>query len=98
MAITIKEVERIADLANLTFTDEELELFTSQFQEILDYMAQLEAISTEETEPTYHAVAQEQEKTPMRSDRVGASFPAEESLLNAPDPAEDHFRVPRVIE
>lgn len=98
MAISLEEVKKNAALANLTFSEEQLKLFTSQFQEILDYMTQLKTVSTEDVTPTYHAVAQESDETPMRSDQEGSSFPVEDALQNAPDPAQDHFRVPRVIE
>ena len=96
MAITIKEVETISKLANLTFTPQELERFTHQFQEILNYVAQLETVSTENIQPTCHALAIPQ--TPMREDEVRPSLAVDEALANAPDPADNHFRVPRVIE
>jgi aspartyl-tRNA(Asn)/glutamyl-tRNA(Gln) amidotransferase subunit C len=96
--ISTKEVEKIAQLANLRFSPEELERFISQFQDILDYIAQLEAISTEGVEPTYHALEQEELVTPMREDVPGSSLPVETTLENAPDSTEDHFRVPAVIE
>lgn len=96
--ITIEEVEKIAALAHLTFTRDELERFAQQFQQILDYVAQLEKVPTEDVAPTYHAVAGESDATPLREDQVGTSFPLEQALSNAPDPAQDHFRVPRVIE
>ena len=52
MAITTKEIEKIADLSHLRFTPKELQLFVDPFQEILDYCAQLEALPTDTVEPT----------------------------------------------
>ena len=41
MAVTKKDVEKIAELARLKFTDEELENFTPQMNEILSYICLL---------------------------------------------------------
>ena len=97
MAISTKEVEKIADLSHLRFTPEELERFVSQFQNILEYCAQLESLQADEVEPTYHALVQEL-ATPMRRDQVQPSFPTERALANAPDSTKEYFRVPAVIE
>ena len=97
MAISTQEVEKIADLSHLRFTPEELQRFVDQFQEILEYCAQLEALRTDDVEPTYHALAEEL-ATPMREDQVQTSFSTERALANAPDSTDEYFRVPAVIE
>ena len=97
-SIATEQVEKIAKLANLRISPEELKRFVPQFQEILDYIAQLEEVSTEGVEPTYHVLEQKSQATPMREDRTAPSLPVETVLENAPDSAEDHFRVPVVIE
>ena len=48
MPISTAEVEKIAELAKLKFDSQELERFVDQFQEILEYIAKLEAVPTEE--------------------------------------------------
>lgn len=98
MPIDIKDVEKIAELANLTFTAEELEPFAHQFQEILNYIAQLEGVPTEKIEPTYHALAIESPQTPVRKDEAKPSVLVDEALANAPDRSDGYFRVPKVIE
>lgn len=98
MSLTIREVEKIAELANLKFTVEELRRFVEQFQEILDYVDLLQAVPGEDVQPTYHAVQEAALETPLRQDNVKASFSAATALSNAPDSDEDHFRVPAVIE
>lgn len=98
MPIDLEQVRKIAQLAKLEFSASELEEFTRHFQEILDYFTQLESVSTETVEPTYHALEEERLQTPMREDRVGESLAVEEALGNAPDAREGQFRVPRVIE
>ena len=98
MSITRSEVLKIADLAKLYFSEEELESFIGQFQRILDYVEQLKQVNVDEVEPTSHvALTADFEKHIFRDDEVEPSLHVEESLANAPDPGSDHFRVPKVL-
>ncbi len=98
MPISRDEVLKIAELAKLHFSDDELAAFTEQFQRILDYVEQLEQVSVEGVEPTSHvSPAPGLEKIACREDDVRPSLPVEESLAGAPDPGEGHFRVPKVL-
>ena len=98
MPITKKDVERIAELAHLQFSDEELEPFTVHFQEILDYITALESVNTDDIEPMNHALLQPKPETPMRDDVVGESLEPALAVREAPDSEENQFRVPKVIE
>lgn len=98
MPISTDEAEKIARLAHLKFDPEELARFVPRFREILDYFTQLEQVSVDEVEPMYHALFGREPGTPQRKDEVRPSLPTGEALANAPDPADGHFRVPRVIE
>ncbi len=98
MSITREEVQKIAQLARLYFSEKDLAEFTTQFQRILDYIEQLKQANVENVEPTSHvSLAEDFEKHIFREDRVKPSLPVEESLANAPDPGSGHFRVPKVI-
>ena len=98
MAITREEISKIAELARLHFSDEELAEFTFQFQRILDYVEQLKELDVEGIEPTSHvSLSPDFEKHMFREDEARPSLPVEESLANAPDPGMGHFRVPKVI-
>jgi aspartyl-tRNA(Asn)/glutamyl-tRNA(Gln) amidotransferase subunit C len=98
VAITRAEVVKIAELARLHFTEEELDAFTAQFQRILDYVEQLKQVDVTGVEPTSHvSLAADFEKHMFREDEIRPSLPVEESLANAPDPGAGHFRVPKVL-
>ena len=98
MAVTRNEVLKIAELAKLSFTEAELDDFVSQFQRILDYVAQLDEIDIEGVEPTSHvALTPDFDRHPCREDEVHPSLSVEDSLSGAPDPGKEHFRVPKVI-
>jgi len=98
LAITRSEVMKIADLARLHFSEEDLDAFIVQFQRILDYIEQLKQVDVAEIEPTSHvSLAADFEKHIFRDDEIKPSLPVEESLANAPDPGAGHFRVPKVL-
>src|SRR5690606_3599163 len=56
MSVTLSptEVRRIAALAQLALTDEEVDLFTRQLAQILAYAEQVQAIDTSGVPPTAH--------------------------------------------
>ncbi len=98
MSVTRDEVLKIADLARLHFSEEELDAFIVQFQKILDYIEQLKQANVEGIEPTSHvSLAADFEKHIFREDEVKPSLPVEESLANSPDSGAGHFRVPKVL-
>ncbi len=94
MAVTKKDVEKIAELALLKFSDEELENLTPQMNEILNYMEKLNEIDTDKVKPLSHPVEQ---VNVFRDDKLKTSISTEEALKNAPDKDDSHFRVPKVI-
>jgi aspartyl-tRNA(Asn)/glutamyl-tRNA(Gln) amidotransferase subunit C len=94
MAVTKKEVEKIAELARLKFSEEELENFTPQMNEILSYMDKLNELNTETVKPLSHPVEQ---TNVFREDEMKPSITNEEALKNAPSNDEHHFKVPKVI-
>ncbi len=98
MSIDRAEVARIAELARLEFLEGELEAFTTQFQRILDHIETLKEVDVAGVEPTSHAAAGEGlTGSVLREDGVRGSLPVTEALSNAPDPGNDHFRVPRMF-
>lgn len=94
MAVTKKEVEKIAELARLKFSEDELENFTPQMNEILSYMDKLNELDTENVKPLSHPVEQ---SNVFREDAMKTSIPIDEALKNAPSKDENHFKVPKVI-
>jgi len=94
MSVTIKDVEHVAALARLSFTDEEKQKLTAQLNEILRYMEQLNQLDTENVEPLSHVI---ELKNVFREDVLRPSLPREEALKNAPAKTEEFFKVPKVI-
>ncbi len=94
MSVTRKDVEHIAELARLKFKDKELENFTVQLNEILEYMEQLNELDTENIDSLLHPV---EDSNIFRDDAMKPSIGREEALKNAPQRDEEFFKVPRVI-
>ncbi|HMN47640.1 MAG TPA: Asp-tRNA(Asn)/Glu-tRNA(Gln) amidotransferase subunit GatC [Ignavibacteriaceae bacterium] len=94
MAVSKKDVEKIAELARLKFSEDELENFTPQMNEILNYMEKLNELDTENVNPLSHPVEQ---TNVFRDDKLKPSITTEEALRNAPAKDEHHFKVPKVI-
>ncbi len=95
MALTREEVENVAKLARLKFSEEEIEKFRTDLNRILDYINKLNELDTENIEPTSHVVEM---KNVFREDRVEESLPIEDILMNAPEKKDRFFVVPRVIQ
>ncbi|RLJ71377.1 aspartyl/glutamyl-tRNA(Asn/Gln) amidotransferase subunit C [Hydrogenivirga caldilitoris] len=87
-------VQKIALLARLKLTEEEVELFSRQLGDILSFVQQLEELDTSGVEPYLQNI----EETPMREDEPKGSLTHEEALKNAPERENGFFVVPRIVE
>lgn len=94
MAVTIQQVDNIARLAKLSFSQDEKEKFVEQFNQILNYMEKLSELDTSDVEPTYNVLAL---TNVMRSDEEKTWLSQEEALANAPRSNHGFFSVPKVI-
>jgi aspartyl-tRNA(Asn)/glutamyl-tRNA(Gln) amidotransferase subunit C len=90
------EVVRIAQLAHLELTEDEIATFTRQLGDILHYAEQVQAVDTAGVPPTSHVLAG---ASIERDDAPGPCLDRNAALAGAPDAAHEAglFRVPRVI-
>jgi len=95
MKITKHDVEHVAELARLRFTEGELEVFTGQMNTILSYFDTLQQLDTAGVEAATHAVNR---SNAFRDDQIRPSLSGEEALKNAPAHERSCFKVPRIIE
>lgn len=93
--LTRENVARIASLARLELTTEELDLFTRQLGDILNYVEQIRALDTTGVPPTSHVL----NRPVDRDDVTGPTLSRADLLDNAPDAAPEAglFKVPRVM-
>lgn len=89
------EVRRVAALAHLALTPDEVGLFSRQLGDILDYVRQVQAQDTTGVAPMSHASADGAE----RPDEPVPGLPRAAALAGAPEAATEAglFKVPRVV-
>lgn len=92
--ISKEEVKHIAELAHLKITEDEVELFTRQLGDILDYIEKLDELDTDDIVPTAHTIPI---KNVLREDKAEPSLDRDKALANAPEERDGQFRVPRII-
>ena len=94
MKITKEEVKRVAQLARLELTGEELGTFGGQLSDVLTYFGKLNEADTDGVDPMSHAV---EVVNVFREDRTGPTLGVEDALANAPLREDDHFKAPRTL-
>ena len=111
MSVNDADVRYVADLANLDLTDTERAAMVRDLNSILTYMERLNELNTADVQPMAQVSERfgvdtskqgsERFSYASREDvREGLrkSLPHEKALANAPDPDENFFKVPKVIE
>lgn len=95
MSLTQQDVKKIADLARLTVSEEDLALYTPQLSHILEFIEQMNQIDTTHLEPLAHPI-----ETPLRlrSDEVTQSNQRDAFQAIAPLVESGLYLVPKVIE
>ncbi|MFC1896254.1 Asp-tRNA(Asn)/Glu-tRNA(Gln) amidotransferase subunit GatC [Thermodesulfobacteriota bacterium] len=94
MKITRNEILHVASLARLHLDEGNVERFTRQLGEILEYMDTLNQVDTSGVRPTSHAIFI---TNAFRDDEAEESMDLDDVLANAPEGEDGDFIVPRVI-
>ena len=98
MPITRSDIEKVAQLAHLELDEEEVKMFSTQIAGIVTYIEQLNELDTRDIQPALGGLTPEGEDTDSsRDDVLKPSLGQKVALEEAPDPAEGHFRVPKVL-
>lgn len=95
MAISKEEVQHIASLARLRFSEDEEEQLAGEMSRILDHVETLNELDTTGVPPMSHVL---DVHNVFRDDEVEERIDREDALQNAPDADGEYFRVPKVIE
>lgn len=88
-------VAHLAHLARLQVTDDELNLFAGQLQQILTAVETVSSIDTTDVPPTSHPVPL---TNVLRPDVLRPSLPHDDALAGAPSVQDGRFRVPRMLD
>ena len=93
--IDVEQVRKVARLARLELSDEEVEQFAGQLSAVLGYIEKLNELDTEGVEPLAHCLPIH---NVFREDRPRPSLSADEALANAPQRAHEYFKVPKILD
>jgi aspartyl-tRNA(Asn)/glutamyl-tRNA(Gln) amidotransferase subunit C len=95
MLVPISEVEKIAALSRLSFSEDEKKEYQHHLEEILITAKKLEELDTSEVLPTAHIQGI---SNVLREDAAGESMDNELLTANAPERENGCFIVPKVVE
>ena len=95
--IDIKQVKHIAKLANLNISDEELDQYSSQLGEVVDYIDELSQVDTDNVEPTSQTTGliNKTRKDETNEDRV---LPAHDALSQTQKQIDNYFAVDMLLK
>lgn len=88
------DIAKVAHLARLALSAEELETYGSQLEDILEHAERVQALPTEGVDPTSHPLPM---VNGFRPDEVRPCLDRDLVLSEAPDAHEGQFRVPRIL-
>ena len=97
MANKIDELQTraIAKLARLELTDAEVAGFSFELSAVLEYIEKLSELDTDSVEPLAHCLPIH---NVFRDDTVKPSLNLGQVLANAPDKADEFFKVPKILD
>ncbi|MGA0564913.1 Asp-tRNA(Asn)/Glu-tRNA(Gln) amidotransferase subunit GatC [Ancylobacter sp. VNQ12] len=95
MSVDQATVRRVAHLARIAVTEDEVAHLQGELNAILAFVEQLGEVDTSDVEPMTSVIPL---KLPLRADVVNDGFYPERVLANAPLAEDGFFAVPKVVE
>jgi aspartyl-tRNA(Asn)/glutamyl-tRNA(Gln) amidotransferase subunit C len=94
MRVEKQEIEKLAKLARLEFSPEEIEKLQGSLGSLVEYLDLLKQMKLDDVEPM---TAVDDTPRPLRPDVQAEMLPKEKALANAPEVNLEHFSIPKVI-
>jgi aspartyl-tRNA(Asn)/glutamyl-tRNA(Gln) amidotransferase subunit C len=96
MSLTRQDVEKIAHLARLSITDQEMPVYVTSLSSIVNFVDELSRTETGAVEPMAHPLVGQHQR--LRPDVVSEADHHEKYQANAPAVQAGLYVVPRVLE
>ena len=103
--VSLDDVRRVAELANLELTADEEPRMRRDLNAILDYVAQLSELDTAQVQPMAQvsevlasSSAPGEKKSVLRDDKIRPCLDRNAVMVSAPETDSIFFKVPKVIE
>ncbi len=94
MAVSEEQVRKLALMARLELSDEQVATIAPQLDDIVNFVDRLMQLDTDGVEPMVHAL---ESNNRWADDTLGESLSRESALANAPNHDETCFLVPPVL-
>lgn len=95
MTVTEKEIAAIGKLSRIAIAKEDLKIYVSQINRILDLVNELNTAKTENVPPLFHPLDL---KARLRKDQVTEDIPLDEKMKSSVEVKNNLFVVPKVID
>jgi len=95
MEVNDAMVDKLANLARLSFNDAEKQEIKTDLQRMIAFVEKLDELDLDGVEPLLHMSG---EVNVLREDEVKGSVSREQALKNAPQHDDQFFKVPKVIK
>jgi len=95
MSLDRKTVAKVATLARIELSEEQLDKYGPQLSNIIHFVEQLSEVNTDNVEPLANVVDIELR---LREDEITDGNCPEKVLANAPEELEGFYVVPKVVE
>lgn len=90
-----EDIRHIANIAQIDFSDEELEKFAPGFDEVIELVNKIKEVDTEGLEEVFQVNGTENN---IREDKTGESLSQEEALENAATKKYGYFKLIKFVE
>lgn len=94
MSLERADVARLAALARIDMTDQDLDRLSGQLSAIVDSVAKVQEVATDDVPATSHPIPM---SNVHRPDEVRPSLTQEQALSGAPEAEDGRFRVPQIL-
>jgi len=94
--LTKDQLKHLAELAKIEFTEEELESFLNDINQILNYVEEIKKLDLEKFEPMIGGILQQ---LILREDEIERADPKTKDLIKNqfPEKQDDFLKTPRII-
>lgn len=94
MSVSLDEARHLAALSEINLNDDELTSLTTDIDNIVDYINQLDELDTDNVEPTFQLTGLH---NIWREDTIEPQLPREKLLELAPAAENNQVKVPKVL-
>jgi len=94
MEVNQELIKKVASVARLKLTGNEMTRFVPQLKEILEYFSELSKVNTEGIKPSFHPIDL---KNKLREDNPKLAISNKDALKNSTSNSDGYFKGPKAV-